>query len=438
MTTINFIGATQDVTGSMTLVETTQGMLLIDCGLYQGAPEVTRLNLNALSFNPKMIRAIVLTHAHLDHSGYIPRLVKLGFRGPIYCTKTTMKLARVILSDSAKIMEEERHTLHNFYQTEDVMIAYGLFKSKKFDETFDLLGLACSLVPAGHILGAASVVIKAERTLVFSGDLGRSDDEIVKAGVKCPPADFIVMESTYGGKVRSGDLHAELISFLLKIKQESRVGIIASFAVARAQMLITLITDYNRLHPKEKIRLVIDGPMMIEANKIYSSMAADTKRPEDLLNALQEVEIIAHERQWESIKKNVGPLVIITSSGMVSGGRIWRYLENWQHDPKACLFLPGYQAPGTAGSLLSEGVKSISDEEGKIINWSGEVLTSSSFSSHADQNELISWLKNVSKSTAIYLNHGEAEAKRLLQNKLSELGFSQVFIARTQERIKLS
>lgn len=428
---LKFIGATQDVTGSMTLLENSHGKILIDCGLYQGIDEIVKKNLRPLPFNPKEITAIILTHAHLDHSGCIPRLVKLGFRGNIYCTKPTMKLARIIMSDSAGILEKaEHHILSSFYRPEDVMIASSLFKTKKYHDTFEVLGMSITLLPAGHILGASSVMIKDEdKTIVFSGDLGRSNDPLMYPPEACPPADIIVMESTYGGKTRIGDLEEELAAFLKKIKKESKVAIIASFAVARAQLLITLINRYYSEHPEDKVRFVIDGPMMAEANKIYKEFAQDTKLPLPLSNALDEVEGIEHPREWNSIRKKEGPLLVVTSSGMVSGGRIWRYLENWQTEPNACLFLPGYQAVGTAGRELSEGKKSIQNEEGQIINWSGEVLSSQAFSSHADQNELIAWLKNVQKNTQIYLNHGEDESKKMFKEKLLELGHTNVTIA---------
>ncbi len=428
---IKFLGAIDDVTGSMILLEFSKKKILIDCGLYQGTNEVVKKNLRSLPFNPKDISDVILTHAHLDHSGFIPRLVKLGFRGNIYATKPTLKLARIIMNDSAHIIEKsEHHILKSFYEMQDVEIAISLFKPKRFHETFDIEGLSVTLIPAGHILGAASVLIKeGDKRIVFSGDLGRLNDPLIPPPEKCPETDILVIESTYGGKVREGDLEQELFNFLKKIKKESRVGIIASFAVARAQSLITLVHQFYENHPEEKIRFVIDGPMMTAANKIYIEFSHETTRPQELLKALEEFEVIDHARQWESISKKEGPLLIITSSGMVSGGRIWRYLENWQDDNKACLFLPGYQAIGTAGRALSEGVRIIHDEQGKEVHWSGEVISSGAFSSHADQNELLSWISDLEKDTQIFINHGEKISKEKMKAKLQEIGFTNVFIA---------
>ena len=429
---LNFIGATEDVTGSMTLLETPEGKILIDCGLYQGTDDIVKKNLRPLPFNPKEIVAIILTHAHLDHSGCIPRLVKLGFRGKIYGTKPTLKLAKLIMSDSAKIIEKtERHILSSFYEIEDVIVATSLFKTHKFHESFKVLGMSVTLIPASHILGASSVVIQGEKKIVFSGDLGRFNDYLLNPPEKCPLTDLLVIESTYGARVRKGILEEELSTFLKKIKNESRVGIIASFAVARAQLLITLIHQLNIKHPEDKVRLVIDGPMMTEANKIYSEFANDTKKPEELKLALSEVEIIDHAHEWESLRKQKGPLIVITSSGMISGGRIWRYLENWQNDSNACIFLPGYQALGTAGRAMSEGQRVIHDEEGKEIHWSGDVISSEAFSSHADQTELIHWISDIDKDTNIFINHGEASSKIIFKEKLLELGYKNVTIAGT-------
>ena len=425
---IQFLGAIEDVTGSMTLVENKNQKFLIDSGMYQGLPHVVKKNIRALPFIPQELKAIVLTHAHLDHSGYIPRLVKLGFRGEIYCTKETMKLARIIMTDSARILEEnDHHPLHSFYGPEEIQQTVSFFRTKAHGEEFEVAGLQIHLQNAGHILGASSAVIKnGEQIIVFSGDVGRANDSLMPAPENCPEADVLIMESTYGGTIRKGDLQQELIHFLKKIKEEARVGIIASFAVARAQLLITLISEHYKKHPEDKVRFVIDGPMMIEANKVYAEYAHDTKLPEELKNALRFVELIQHPREWESLQKKGGPLIILSSSGMVSGGRIWRHLENWQDDDRAVLFLPGYQSEGTPGRALSMGRRDVQDEEGKKIKWRGEILSSSAFSSHADQNELLSWIKNVPKDASIYLNHGEQEAKEAFREKLTSLGWKHV------------
>lgn len=433
---IKFLGAIEGVTGSMTLLNVSKGKLLIDCGMFQGEVENIKKNISPLDFDSKDIDAIILTHAHLDHSGFIPRLIKEGFRGAIYSTKPTMKLAQIIMLDSAKLIGHENNPLHSMYDLDDAVKASSFFKIKNFNEPFQVLGLQLEFIPAGHILGAASVVIKGEKTIVFSGDLGRFDDPIIKEPSFCPQADMVVIESTYGGKNRSNQIEEELERFFNLVKENSKVGIIASFAVARGQLLITMISEYFNKNPDKKIRVVIDSPMMVNANKVYKEFAETTRIPQALNNALSDIEIIDTEREWNSIQKKEGPLVIIASSGMVSGGRIWRYLENWQHDNNAILFLPGYQGAGTAGKLLAEGKRIVMNEEGSKIHWHGEVMTSDAFSSHADQDELLSWLKNLKKDTLIYLNHGEEKSKQMLRKHLLENNYTNVYIA-GKEQVKL-
>lgn len=416
---INFLGATEDVTGSMTLVELPEGKILIDCGLYQGLPETSEKNKRPLPFDAFEIKAILLTHAHLDHCGFIPKLVKEGFRGSIFCTRPTMKLAQIILKDSASIHSEEEVAL---YSTEDVNVTISLFKPTDFDHWMTFLGASICFHPAGHILGAASVEIRAGKTIIFSGDLGRDQDPYMLPPKPCPTADMVVMESTYGGKIRHGDMEKELYSFLVKISRQKKVGIIASFAVARGQLLLNLIHQFFVRHPEEKIRVVMDGPMMKEANGIYQQFLPE------VYSSLKDVEVIDNIGEWESLKRKSGPLIIISSSGMLSGGRIWRHLKNWQEDPTAVLFLPGFQGPGTAGRALSEGFRDIIAPDKERVVWSGEVITSEAFSSHADQNELLKWVGEIDKKTPVYLIHGEQDSKEKLQIKLNESGFKNIII----------
>lgn len=427
---IQFWGSTDDVTGSMTLLELPAGKILIDCGLTQGREETVKKNLLSPPFEANEIEAIILTHAHLDHCGYIPKLVKDGFRGSIICTPATMRLAKIIMADSAKLQEgrDEDKIQNPLYTTIDVTVATSLFQPKEFGHRFKIAGALATFRPAGHILGAASVFIESNKNIVFSGDLGRAHDPIIPTAMRCPPTDMIVMESTYGGKDRTGILENDLHSFLVKIHQEKKVGIVASFAVARAQLLITLIHRFFERHPEYKSRLVIDGPMMKEANKVYKDFASSTNLSQDVFESIDEVDSIDSLGEWDNLKTKTGPLIIITSSGMVTGGRIWRHLKNWQNDENALLFLPGYQAEGTAGKRLSEGYREIADSNGERIVWTGEIMHSEAFSSHADQSELLDWVQDVDKNTEIYLLHGENDSKIILREKLLGNGYKNIII----------
>jgi metallo-beta-lactamase family protein len=428
---IIFWGSTEGVTGSMTFVRLPEGLICVDAGLYQGTEETEALNEKPLPFNPNEINAVILTHAHLDHSGYLPLLIKNGFKGKIFCTRPTAALIKIILEDSAKIPDQ------HYYDEEQVKETLKHLSIIEWNESKSLLGGSFKLIPAGHILGASSVSIESEgKTIVFSGDLGRKDDPMMKAPLPCPPCDAVIMESTYGNRKRTGDIEKELNSFLMKISRESRIGIIASFAVARGQLLITLINNFFVRHPDEKVRVVFDSPMMGLANEVFEKYSYLTKIPGTIKNALLGQEGIEHQGQWDGLKKKKGPLIIISSSGMLTGGRIGRHLENWQDDKTAILFLTGYQSEGTPGRELLNGHRTIKSTSGKMIHWEGEVLSSDAFSSHADHDELIEWTNELNCESKIFLIHGEKDAKMNLKNDLSSK-FSFVHIPSKSEIFKL-
>lgn len=419
---IQFWGATDDVTGSMTFLKMPEATVLIDCGLAQGTTQTEKINSLPLPIPPSDITAVIITHAHLDHTGYLPRLVKKGFRGSIVCTPATAKLMRIILLDSAKLNDD------GFYDTADVQQTLSLVKTREWGEPFDLAGGIVSFFSAGHILGASSVLIQVNgKKIVFSGDLGRFADPILPPHEPCPEADIIVMESTYGDKNRTGNLEKELHSFIMTLSRESRVGIVASFAVARAQTLLTLIYDFFIRHPEHKIRVVIDSPMMKEANKVYQQYSHLTLHKESVFAALDEVDSIDYQGEWNSLKNKAGPLLILSSSGMLTGGRINRHLYNWCDDKNAILYLPGYQGVGTPGRSMLEGNRTLQGPKGEVFNWSGEVWTSDAFSSHADQQELIQWV-SAHETSHVFLLHGETNSKKALKDKLNSLGFNKVII----------
>jgi metallo-beta-lactamase family protein len=421
-----FWGAVEGVTGSMSFVQLPQGRILIDCGMKQGEGATEAPSRVELPFSPSEIDYVIITHAHFDHSGYLPRLVKDGFKGKIYTTGASAKLMKIILSDSAGLNEGD------LYDETDVSKTMNQVIPHQWGETLNLLGASIKLLPAGHILGASSVQIAYEgKKVIFSGDLGRHRDPLIPSPDPAPQGDLLVMESTYGAKVRTGDMAKELQTFLTTISREGRVGIIASFAVARGQLLMALINDFYSRHPEEKVRVVYDSPMMDAANGVYQKYSHLTLCPGEIYEALGKFECIDKPREWESLKKKSGPLVILSSSGMLSGGRIMRHLENWQDDPRAIVFLPGFQAEGTPGRAILQGQRQLINREGQTIWWSGEVWGSEAFSSHADQNELVEWTKLNSK-TKIALIHGEENSKKTLEEKLLSLGHKVIIPSKGQ------
>lgn len=415
---ITFWGATDEVTGSMTFFENENHLGMVDAGLSQGSNDAKERNFSTLPFPASKIEAVVVTHAHLDHSGYLPRLVRKGFHGAIHCTPVTAEIIRVILEDSAKLSEDEENPL---YDINDVKKTLKLIRTHAWDSEFSFLGTRATLIPAGHILGASSLVIEGEKRIVFSGDLGREDDYLIPPPLPCPKADVVVMESTYGGKLRKGNMRKELYALLLRVKKEEKICLIASFALARGQSLITQIEDLFDEYPELRVPLYFDSPMMKEVNAIYKKHSAITLRRNKVVESLKEVESIDFISQWNWLRHKAGPFIAISSSGMVSGGRIFRYLENWQDDPNAILFLPGYQGENTPGRTLKEGNRMILDNKGIPINWSGEVLSSEAFSSHADESELLRWVLS-SGTREVCLIHGEAVAKEEFKKKLALRG----------------
>jgi metallo-beta-lactamase family protein len=429
---IHFWGATEDVTGSMTFLEFTDSLIMIDCGLAQGASNADEMNLAPTPFSPNTITAVVITHAHLDHSGYLPRLVKNGFVGTIYCTSATEKLTRIILLDSAGLNEE------GFYDEEDVKKTLGMIKIVDWGKTFTIGTATLQLLPAGHILGASSVLLRAEgKSLLFSGDLGRNDDPMLPAVSPAPKADVVIMEATYGAKNRQGDIKKELHSFLATVADQSRVGIIASFAVARGQTLLTLIHEFYEAHPQFRAKVVMDSPMMKEANAVYKKFSALTNKPTELYEAMELIDAIESRGEFDKLRKKSGPLIIVSSSGMLTGGRIARHLENWSNDEKAILFLPGYQGVGTPGRSFIEGHRTLKNKWGESFVWSGEVWNSDAFSSHADQAELVQWVSTHNKDSTVFLLHGETTSKVALQSKLQETHGGKVTIPHRGSVFKL-
>lgn len=420
---IQFWGATEGVTGSKTFVNTGNELLLIDAGLYQGLPDLEEKNKDPLPFRPADIHAILLTHAHLDHSGYLPRLIKGGFQGKIYTTPATEELTKVILMDSASLVEDD------FYGPTDVQETLRRIKRVEWNEKFNIGENEITFLPAGHILGASCVLIENHnKRILFSGDLGRQDDPLLPPPNEAVKANAIIMESTYGNKVRSGNYQEEILRFLKHIKRGDKVGIIASFAVARAQSLIHLIQQTIKEHPDLSMPLYADSPMMNEANRIYRKYSHLTHAPQELYQELKETDFIEHERERKSAMKKSGPMILISSSGMLTGGRIKQYLTQWKDEKQAVLFLPGFQSKGTPGWELAQGLKRFQDTHGVSQNWEGEVWHSEAFSSHADQNELLQWCGKAQEHTSIYLIHGEEESKTGLKAKLESHGFPQVII----------
>jgi len=420
--TIQFLGGASTVTGSKTLVNSGSKKILIDCGLFQGLKELRQLNWEELPIDASEIDAVILTHAHLDHCGYLPALVKSGFSGPIYCTPATSELAEVILLDSAKIQEEDAERANRkkysshlhckpLYTQIEARKTFDQFKTKDYNEWVIIdPSIKFQLLNAGHILGSAMVELKVNnKTVIFSGDIGRKDPMLLYPPKKIEHADFIVLESTYGDRVHEvADVKEKLLEIILETYDNRGILMIPSFAVERTQEIIFLLHLLKEEDLLPNIPIYLDSPMGIKSTMVFY------KHPEiqdiSKYNAdrmYQVVELIETFEESKAMVADKKPKIVIAGSGMLEGGRILHYLANHGSDKNNTILFVGFQAAGTRGRDLVKGNKEIR-LFGEYVPINAQIRSISSMSAHADKIEMLDWLGNFKKEpTTIFLNHGE-------------------------------
>ncbi len=437
---IKFIGGAGTVTGSKTLIENKGTRILIDCGQFQGIKPLRELNWDPLPILPSSIDFVLLTHGHLDHCGWLPRLVNQGFKGKIYCTSPTKDISKLILLDSAKIQEEDANKankgkyskheiaepLYNIAQAEAV---FSLFRVIKINEIVNLdAEISAVYTNAGHIIGACSIELTLEnKTLVFSGDIGRDDDVLVFPPVKPIKGDYIFLESTYGNRLHpETDAKAELEIYINNTFQKSGTVIIPSFAVERAQTIMYLLWQLKEENRIPNIPYIIDTPMGIKVLDIFENNRNWHKLPEEHFVAMCKMFTMISDYQ-ETIETiyNKSPKVVIAASGMITGGRVLSYLEQYIGLAETTVIIIGYQAEGTRGRKLLEGATEIK-LYGKYYPVKANILEIESLSAHADQNGLLNWLSELkAKPTKVFLVHGENQAADELRIKIQEqFGFN--------------
>ncbi|MDI9257845.1 MBL fold metallo-hydrolase [Flavobacterium sedimenticola] len=432
---IKFLGGAGTVTGSKTLIETNGVRILIDCGQFQGIKQLRELNWESLPIEPKSIDFVLLTHGHLDHCGWLPRLVHQGFEGKIYCTSPTKDIAKLILLDSAKIQEEEaemanknhfsKHKiaepLYDVAQTEKV---FPLFRVIKEKEPFDLdPEITAVFQNAGHILGACSITLTMEgKTLVFSGDIGRDDDVLMYPPTKPQKADYIFLESTYGNKRHPDeDVKLSLETYINNTFRKDGTVIIPSFAVERAQTIMYLLWQLMREGRLPDIPYVIDTPMGIDVLKLFQTNSSWHKlRPDECIEMCQMFTMVSDYEDTIKMIYTVQPKVIIAASGMITGGRVLSYLERYIGKPETTVIIVGYQAEGTRGRKLLEGEKEIK-MHGKIYPVEATILEIEGLSAHGDQHDLLHWLSALeNRPEKVFLVHGENEPADALRFQIQE------------------
>lgn len=434
---LRFLGGTGTVTGSRYLLSDDNHRMLVDCGMYQGVKTLRRRNWAKFPVDPSTIDAVVLTHAHIDHSGYLPALVKNGFKGKIYCTKATHELCKVLLPDAGFLQEEDakyafrkKFSKHEnpepLFTEKDAWEALKHFESLHFHEKFEpVKGFEVHFTPAGHILGSSCVHVthkSSSRTVVFSGDVGRQDDIIMRPPEPISHADVLVCESTYGDRTHGEtDPEKDLEEIITKTAGRGGIVLMPAFAVGRAQMLLYVVHKLMGQGRIPKLPVYLNSPMAIKATEIFCKHHKEHK-----LNGAQ-CELIDDKTVFvrtveESIELDAVryPCVIISASGMASGGRVLHHLKTLLPNPRNSVVFAGFQAPGTRGDVLVHGAESVKIH-GEYWPVKAEIHNMDSMSAHGDYREILHWLEQGTlKPEKVYVTHGEAVASDTMRKRISE------------------
>jgi metallo-beta-lactamase family protein len=443
MPRLTFHGAAETVTGSRYLLEAADGRVLVDCGLFQGLKELRLRNWNALPFNPAKVDAVVLTHAHIDHIGYLPKFVKSGFRGPIYATPATVKLAEVLLMDSARNQESDAQYFNRkgaskhapalpLYDETDVPPTLRLMRPTPRGRWFNPAGsIWCQYHDAGHLLGSTLIQVEVREgpkplRITFSGDVGRYAAPLYHDPQPPPACDYLICESTYGDRDHGPE---QVLDQLADVVNESlrRGGVMltASFAVGRAQQLIYLLGVLLERNRIPELPIYLDSPMASSATAIFLEHADEHDLSESRLTGrdhileARNVHLARSAEESKRINDIDGGAVIIASSGMMTGGRILHHLKRRLPDPKSTVVLGGYQAAGTRGRDLKEGRRTIRIY-GRDVQVRAHVAEISAISGHAGRSELLRWLQPLEPPRRTFITHGELSGANALARTLRE------------------
>ena len=432
---IHFLGAAGTVTGSKYLIEVLDKKIMVDCGLFQGLKKLRNLNWDYLPVDVADVDDVLLTHAHLDHTGYLPRLVKSGFKGKIYGTAPTLDIAEIILRDSAKIQEEEAaqanekgYSKHSpakpLYDLKDVDRTLLRFEEVPLDQWLPLFdGIKVRYQYNGHILGATFIEIDAAgKRLVFSGDIGREEDYLLFPPKRPEQADLLFIESTYGDRLHpKGNIEEELLQIIQQTHQDGGTLIIPSFAVERTQTLMYLLWQLREKGLMPNMPVYMDSPMGANVLHVFHRSAAWHKLPkEDCDKMCDYIQTVSSFRETWEVIDNKSPKIVIAGSGMVTGGRVLTYLTKYLEKPQTRVLLAGYQAEGTRGRQLQEGAHEVKIY-GKYYPVKAKIIMLQGLSAHADQRELLNWLSEIKNTPEkVFIIHGEAHPADVLRVKIRD------------------
>jgi len=439
---LSFLGATETVTGSRYLLQSARSTVLVDCGLFQGYKKLRERNWMDPGFVPAGVDAVVLTHAHLDHSGYLPRLVKAGFRGPVYCTPGTSDLLKILLPDAGHLQEEEAkfaarvgYSKHEqplpLFTREDAERCFELLTPVRCGESFQITPeVEATFQRAGHIVGAASLHLRLPGvSLGFSGDVGRPHDPVMSAPEPIPRSDYLVLESTYGDRLHpTSDVLDDLAAVVKETAARGGSLVIPAFAVGRAQHLLHLLSQLLRVGAVPPLPIYLDSPMAIKATAIYQAHTDDHKlSPEEC----RRLSTIAHYATTPDDSKAIdaasGPMIVISASGMATGGRVLHHLKRFLPDQNSTVLLVGYQSPGTRGRSLEDGATELK-LHGQYVPVRAQIRKISGLSAHADYAEILAWLRASSVAPRrVFVTHGEPAAADAMRRHLRDrLGWEAV------------
>jgi metallo-beta-lactamase family protein len=433
---LKFLGAAGTVTGSKYLLQAGNRRLLVDCGLFQGLKQLRLLNWAPLPVDPASIDAVVLTHSHIDHSGHVPLLVKQGYAGKIYCTEPTESLCAILLRDSGHLQEEEaayanRHgySKHRpalpLYTERDADHSLRQIRPVPFDQEFEPVpGMHVRFLPAGHLLGAAMVSVRVQgRTILFTGDIGRPNDPIMRAPVAVREADYLITESTYGDRRHDPADPRELLGDVIR-RTAARGGVVVvpSFAVGRAQLLLYLV---HQLKSERRIPstlpVYLNSPMAANVTSLYLRFRDQHRlSPAQCAAMCNAATIVNGVEESKALNASPWPKVIIAASGMATGGRVLHHLRAFGPDARNSILFTGFQSVGTRGRAIVDGATSIK-MFGENVNLRAEVVMLDSLSAHADCDEILGWLAGFAKPPRrTFITHGEPVAAQALRQRIGE------------------
>lgn len=431
---ITFLGAVEEVTGSRYLVEHEDTKLLVDCGMFQGLQELTQRNLEPFPVEPASITAVVLTHAHIDHTGYVPALVKKGFTGNIYCSKGTYALCSRLLVDSGSLQEGEanKNNLRGgpdhppsvaLYTALDAEKALQSFKPVDYDTVITIGTLTVTFIRSGHILGSTFVrVSDGKQTLTFSGDLGRPNQFILKSPPPLTQTDFLVVESTYGDRLHEKNDQIQIMREIINTTvAKGGVLIIPCFAVGRTETILYCLYQLKQQKLIPDIPVFLDSPLAISVIDFVCDFTKEYKIPpaecSEMLKVAMPTRTVEESKQIDQIDQ---PAIIIAGNGMADGGRVIFHLKRFIPDPKNTVLFVGFQAEGTTGHALVDGAKVIKIHD-ESFTVRAEIKTIETFSAHADYDEILAWLGHLeNKPKKVFVTHGEKESAQALQKKIEE------------------